>query len=153
MIQQRSSSRSQGFTILEMIIGTALLGVVLVVATQFLNSNQQVTSGQQARNNSLEDGRTAMSRIGDVVNQAAYVYPSGITLTGLTDLAGNGTAGQITTGSSALALLVPDNQGGTPRKYHGVVYYLTDRSNTKFSGDLPTLDASQIGCGCHHLEC
>jgi hypothetical protein len=145
MIPSRSSRRSQGFTVLEMLLGAAMLGLVLTVATQFLNANQQVTSGQQARNNSLEDGRAAMSRIGDVVNQSAYIYPSGITITGLTGLAGNGTAAQITTGATALAMLVPDNQGGTPRKYHGVIYYLTGRSNTKFSGDLPSLGTTQIG--------
>jgi hypothetical protein len=145
MIQSRSSRRAQGFTVLEMLMGAALLGVVLTVATQFLNSNQQVTSGQQARNNSLEDGRAAMSRIGEVVNSAAYIYPSGITITGLTGLAGNGTAAQITTGDSAVVLLVPDNQGTTPRKYHGVVYYLAARSHSKFSGDLPTLGTTQIG--------
>jgi prepilin-type N-terminal cleavage/methylation domain-containing protein len=145
MISSRSPNRSRGFTIVEMLLGAALLGVVLVVATEFLNSNQRVTSAQQATNDSLEDGRAAMSRIGEVVNAAAYVYPSGVTITGLTGLAGNGTAAQITTGASAVALLIPDNQGGNPKKYHGVIYYLTGRSNAKFSGDLPTLGTTQIG--------
>jgi prepilin-type N-terminal cleavage/methylation domain-containing protein len=144
MNSSRFSRRSQGFTIVEMLLGAALLGVVLVIATEFLNSNQRVTSEQQARNNSLEDGRAAMSRIGEVVNQAAYIYPSGITITGLSGLAGNGTAAQITTGNSAVVLLVPDNQSSTPKKYHGVVYYLATRSHTKFSDDLPTLGTTQI---------
>lgn len=145
MIPRSGSYRSQGFTIVEMMIGAALLGIVLVVATEFLNANQRVMSAQQSQNNSLEDGRAAMSRIGEMVNQAAYVYPSGITITGLTGLAGNGTATQITTGSTALALLVPDNQGGSPKKYHGMIYYLTARSNSKFADDLPTLGTDRIG--------
>jgi prepilin-type N-terminal cleavage/methylation domain-containing protein len=141
----QTTKHARGFTLVELLVGAGLLGIILTVATGFLQNNQQAMFGQQARNDSLEDGRAAMSRMGELVNQSAYVYPSGITISGLTGVVGNGTASQITTGSSALALLIPDNQGSTPKRYHGVIYYLTSRAATKFSGDLPTSDANRIG--------
>jgi prepilin-type N-terminal cleavage/methylation domain-containing protein len=137
----RRNSRTQrfGFTTLEMLLAMAVLGLILAIAAALLQTNQRVSDAQQARTNSLEDARMAASRMAETINQAAYIYPAGKQITSGTGLGGvNG----VTTGTDALALLVPDGLNSTPRRYHGVVFYLADRQ--KFLADLPNLPGNRI---------
>ena len=142
---RRSARASQGFTIVEMLIAAGILGVVLTFASMLLQSSQGAASTQQARTNSLEDGRAAMSRINETITRAAYIYPSGVTITTASGLIGKTTANQVTTGSQTLAVLLPDDLGNSPRTYYGVIFYLTDRSKTKFAGDLSTVPSTRLG--------
>jgi prepilin-type N-terminal cleavage/methylation domain-containing protein len=136
-----SHAPKRGFTTLEMLIAMGVLGVILTVAAALLQSNQRATDVQQARTNSLEDARLAASRLIETVNQAAYIFPAGqrIQVNGLT---GRALANEVTTGANALALLVPDGLNAAQRQYHGVVFYLADR--TKFLKDLPNLPSNRI---------
>jgi prepilin-type N-terminal cleavage/methylation domain-containing protein len=141
MMTLRRNSRLQhsGFTTLEMLLAMAVLGVILTIAAALLQTNQRVSDAQQARTNSLEDARMAASRMAETINQAAYIYPAGKQITSGIGLGGvNG----VTTGTDALALLVPDGLNSTPRRYHGVVFYLADRQ--KFLADLPNLPSNRI---------
>lgn len=141
MIPTFRNSRLQpsGFTTLEMLLTMAVLGLILAIAAALLQTNQRLSDAQQARTNSLEDARMAASRLAETINQAAYIYPAGKRITSGIGLEGvNG----ITTGSDALALLVPDGLNSTPRRYHGVVFYLADRQ--KFLADLPNLPSNRI---------
>ena len=140
---QRRHSRLQhcGFTTLEMLLAMAVLGLILTIAAALLQTNQRVSDAQQARTNSLEDARMAASRIAETINQAAYIYPAGKQIR-VTSGIGLGGVNGITTGSDALALLVPDGLNSTPRRYHGVVFYLADRQ--KFLADLPNVPSNRI---------
>jgi prepilin-type N-terminal cleavage/methylation domain-containing protein len=139
-------SRSQhGFTLLEMLLGMGILGIVLMVSSALLQSNQAAAATQQARTTSLEDARASMSRIAETLNRAAYIYPSGITISVTSGLVGKTTTNAITTGAGAMAMLVSDRLNATPRGYYGVIFYLTDRSKTKFSPDLQSIPSNRIG--------
>jgi prepilin-type N-terminal cleavage/methylation domain-containing protein len=138
MVRDRNPNRS-GFTILEMLLAMMVIGIILTITAALLQTNQRVSDAQQARTNSLEDARMAASRMAETINQAAYIYPAGKQITSGTGL--GGTNG-VTTGSDALALLVPDRLNSTPRRYHGVVFYLADRQ--KFLADLPNLPSNRI---------
>jgi prepilin-type N-terminal cleavage/methylation domain-containing protein len=142
---QSRSVLQRGFTVLEMLLAMAILGIVLVVASALLQSNQAAASTQQSRTTSLEDGRAAMSRIAETLSRAAYIYPSGVTITVTSGLIGTSTANSITTGSGALAMLLYDNLNASTKGYYGVIFYLTDRSKTKFAADLSSLPTNRIG--------
>jgi prepilin-type N-terminal cleavage/methylation domain-containing protein len=137
--KRNSRVQRSGFTTLEMLLAMAVLGIILAIAAALLQTNQRASDAQQARTNSLEDARMAASRMAETINQATYIYPAGKQITSGTGLGG---ATGVTTGSDALALLVPDGLNSTPRRYHGVVFYLADRQ--KFLVDLPNLPSNRI---------
>jgi type II secretory pathway pseudopilin PulG len=130
-----------GFTTLEMLLAMAVLGIILAIAAALLQTNQSATDAQQARTTTLEDARMAASRMAETINQAAYIYPAGQRITATGMVGRDGTNG-VTTGDNALALLLPDGLNSTPRRYHGVIFYLADRQ--KFLTDLPTLPSNRI---------
>lgn len=132
----------RGFTTLEMLIAMGVLGVILTVAAALLQSNQRLSDAQQARTNSLEDARQAASRMAETINQAAYIYPAGKRIQVIDGMAGRTAINEVTTGTDALALLIPDGLNASPRRYHGVVFYLAKRA--KFLRDLPDLPSNRI---------
>lgn len=97
-------SHIQGFTIIEVIISTVILGILLAITTALLGSTQQLAYRQINSGDVDQDARLALLRIGEVASQAAYIYPASQALT-----VPGGTT--VTTGARALALLVP---AGTP---------------------------------------
>jgi prepilin-type N-terminal cleavage/methylation domain-containing protein len=141
VFKRNSRAQRSGFTTLEMLLAMAVLGLILAIAAALLQTNQRVSDAQQARTNSLEDARLAASRMAETINQAAYIYPAGKRIRLLSGI-GLGGASGVTTGADALALLVPDGLNSTPRRYHGVVFYLADRQ--KFLTDLPNLPSNRI---------
>jgi prepilin-type N-terminal cleavage/methylation domain-containing protein len=140
-LRQNSRAQRFGFTTLEMLLAMAVLGLILAIAAALLQTNQRASDAQQARTNSLEDARMAASRMAESINQAAYIYPAGKQIR-ITSGIGLGGINGVTTGTDALALLVPDGLNSTPRRYHGVVFYLADRQ--KFLADLPNLPSNRI---------
>ncbi len=132
----RNTSQS-GFTLVELLISMAILGVILTVTSSILQVNQKGVNAQQSRTASTGDARAAMTRISEQLAQAAYIYPSGITISVSSGIKGQGTINRVTTGSSTIAVLVADGLNSTPPKYDGVIFYVTARSN--FSTDLPSL--------------
>ena len=137
-----ASRRDHGFTTLEMLIAMGVLGVILTVAAALLQTNQRLSDVQQARTNSLEDARQAASRMAETINQAAYIYPAGKRIQVIDGMTGRTTINEVTTGADALALLIPDGLNTSPRRYHGVVFYLAKRA--KFLRDLPDLPSNRI---------
>jgi type II secretory pathway pseudopilin PulG len=145
--RQTPNGKKIGFTTLEMLLAMAVLGIILTIAANLLQVNQRVSDAQQARTTSLEDARLAASRIAETINQAAYIFPAGKRIQVMDGLVGQGgttvVPNEVTTGATALALLVPDGLSSTPRRYHGVIFYLAKR--TKFLSDLPNLPSNRIG--------
>jgi prepilin-type N-terminal cleavage/methylation domain-containing protein len=140
-LRRNSKAQHSGFTTLEMLLAMAVLGLILAIAAALLQTNQRVSDAQQARTNSLEDARMAASRMAETINQAAYIYPAGKQIH-INSGVGLGGINGVTTGADVLALLVPDGLNSTPRRYHGVVFYLADRQ--KFLADLPNLPSNRI---------
>jgi prepilin-type N-terminal cleavage/methylation domain-containing protein len=131
----RTQRISSGFTLVELLIGMAILGVILVAAGSLLQGNQKVTADTQTRSNALGDARGALSRMTESFNQASYIFPMGVTI----KFSSDGQAKSILTGPEAVAALIA--QSGT---YEGVIYYLADRSEPKFADDLPQIPADRI---------
>jgi prepilin-type N-terminal cleavage/methylation domain-containing protein len=135
---------NQGFTLVELLIGMAILGVILVAAAGLLQSNQQVTNTAQTRSNALGDTRGAMARMTEAISQAAYIYPENAVLKVSGGLAGQGTSNQVTTGNNAVAVLISSDSSVTPPLYKAVIYYIADRSETSFAADLPSIASDRI---------
>ena len=135
---------SQGFTLVELLIGMSILGVILLAAAGLLQGNQKLTGETQTRSNALGDARGAISRMTETISQAAYIYPENtiITVASTSDLVGMGTANEVKTGEDAIAVLISD--GNVPATYKGVIYYLADRADATFAADLPQLPADRI---------
>lgn len=93
-----------GFSLVEVLIAMAILGVLLGALGSFFALNQKVGSEQITAAKINNDVRLALLRLSDVTSQAQYIYPAGRTLT----LQGGGTAKSFTTGAEALAILVPN---------------------------------------------
>jgi prepilin-type N-terminal cleavage/methylation domain-containing protein len=136
------TGRRRGFTLVELLIGMTILGVILVAAAGLLQSNQKVTSDAQTRSNASSDARGAMSRMTETLSQAAYIYPKGSTITFIDK---DGNLRQAITGNEAIAALISSgtSSGGAPQ-YRGVIYYLADRSVTRFADDLPSIPSDRI---------
>jgi prepilin-type N-terminal cleavage/methylation domain-containing protein len=137
----KQTRTSSGFTLIELLVGMTILGVILLAASGLLQGNQKATGDTQTRSNALGDARGAISRMTETMNQAAYIFPAGQTIT-VGGLTGNGTVNQVTTGRDAVAVLVSD--GAIPPSYQGMIYYLANRAEPKFSADLPPYPTDRI---------
>jgi prepilin-type N-terminal cleavage/methylation domain-containing protein len=135
-------NRENGFTLIELLIGMTILGVILVAAAGLLQSNQRVTNDAQTRSNAIGDARGAMSRMTETLSQAAYIYPEASTIN-FFDAKDNPR--QVVTGADAVAALISSDPGavGAPL-YRLVIYYLADRSDSRFNLDLPNLPTDRI---------
>jgi prepilin-type N-terminal cleavage/methylation domain-containing protein len=131
-----------GFTMIELLIGMSILGVILLAASGLLQGNQKLTNDAQTRSNALGDARGAISRMTDTISQAAYIYPadSTISLSVNNSVAGNVLSNQVNTGKKGVAVLITDS--ADPTKYQGVMYYLADRN--QFASDLPQLAVDRV---------
>jgi prepilin-type N-terminal cleavage/methylation domain-containing protein len=122
------SSLQRGLSLVELLIAMAILGILLAMLSAFLIDNQRVTNTQITAATISNDLRLAHLRIGEIVSQAHYIYPSGQNLS-------LGTT-TFTTGAAALAVLVPRGttyckaQGATAtaRDYCGFAYVIEDRT-------------------------
>jgi prepilin-type N-terminal cleavage/methylation domain-containing protein len=137
-VQAGRVQKKDGLALVELLISMAILGVILALTSTILQTNQGGLNAQQARTNSTGDARTALARISEQVGQAAFIYPSGKTITVTGGLTGQGTANRVTTGSGAMAILIWDGQSSPP-KYNAVIFYVAARSS--FSSDVPNLKA------------
>lgn len=120
-----------GITLLELLIGMAILVILLAVASFTLISTGRISNQQDQLITAASDARLALFRIGEIVRQAGYIYPPGVDIT----VAGQGT---FTTGPGALAMLVPANTtycrlGSS--NYCGFIYATVDRD--QFVPPLP----------------
>jgi prepilin-type N-terminal cleavage/methylation domain-containing protein len=140
--KRTASARHQGFTLVELLIGMGILGVILVAAAGLLQSNQRVTSDAQTRSNAIGDARGAISRMTETLSQAAYIYPEDSTITFSYP---SGKTRQVTTGRDAVAALISSTTpAGSAPQYRGVIYYLADRNDARFTDDLPSIATDRI---------
>lgn len=135
-MKTNAASRVQALALIELLISMVILGVILVLTSGILQINQKGVNAQQARTASTGDSRTAIARISEQLEQAAYIYPSGTTIIVTGGLKGQGTVNRVTTGATGMAMLVWDGQSSPP-KYSGVIFYITSRSN--FPADVANL--------------
>lgn len=130
-----------GFTVVELLIASAVLGIILALLGSLLSSNAQLSSRQISAADANRAVELALLRLGEVVAQAHYVYPAG------QPLSLNGGATNLTTGRDALALLVPVGANYCrpelpSERYCGFIYSLEPRS-----AYVPLLGASNDKAG------
>lgn len=121
--------RRQAFTLIEALVALFILGIVLTVASSFLSSNQRVATNNLVNSQVSDDLRLAQLRVSELVSQAAYIYPVGVSII----LPGATT---VTTGSSLLAFLVPwespycrDGNASNRTLYCAFIYRVEPRSS------------------------
>ncbi|MGL4609864.1 MAG: PilW family protein [Trueperaceae bacterium] len=121
--------RTLGISLIELLISMGILGILLATLTAFLVSNQQVTTSQVTSATLSNDVRLAHLRLGEIVSQAHYIYPSGQTI--------NIDGTPYVTGALALAVLVPrgttyckrePEETDTRQDYCGFAYVVTERT-------------------------
>lgn len=100
--------RRGGFSLIELLIAAAILGILLAVLGAFFATQQRVTTQQVTQASINNDTRKALLRIGDIVTQAAYIYPAGEVIT-----AGDRS---FTTGDKVLAVLLPRYEDADPER-------------------------------------
>lgn len=127
-----------GITLVELLIGMAILVILLAVAGYTLISTGRISNQQDQLITAAGDARLALFRMGEIVRQAGYIYPPGVDIT----VSGHGT---FETGSQALAMLVPANTTYcrlTSSDYCGFIYATVDRD--QFVPPLPESGASNL---------
>lgn len=129
-------NRAGGYTLTELLVAMGLLGVVLLLASGLFASSNAYTTLTITSAELEEDARLALLRVTEVTTQAAYIYPTGKTLTLET--------GSVTTGKDTLALLVPADSPYCPSltvadaaRYCLFVYHTQPRGS--YAGVLPRI--------------
>jgi prepilin-type N-terminal cleavage/methylation domain-containing protein len=123
--------RQTGVTLVELLIGMVILGILLAITSAVMISTGRVANQQEQLADVGGSGRLALFRMGEIVRQAAYVYPPDATIS----VAGTGS---FTTGPAALAVLVPAGSTyctGSTQTYCGFIYAAVDRQ--QFVPPLP----------------
>ncbi len=121
MNRSRSPFRSQGFTLVEMLLSAAILGVLMLTFTQIFGRSLRASGEIGARNELISEGQIAQQLVSSKLQSAYYVYPPGTTLQLTTNHATTlntvraGAAGQNwTVGTDPFAaVLVPPRSSGT----------------------------------------
>ncbi|WP_161881987.1 prepilin-type N-terminal cleavage/methylation domain-containing protein [Deinococcus alpinitundrae] len=153
-----------GFTLLELLIGLAITGIILAVATSLFTTTLFSSTDINSRNDLVSEIQLTQQVIAGRTNDAIYVYPSGSVLK--LNTSGASTLNTLVTPSSQtwtvgtqpfLAMILPpsvptsDCQGTTPDAstitdgcYRFFAYYPMLRSALLNSAlvDVPNADAS-----------
>lgn len=69
--------QTRGITLIELLVGMAILGVLVLAFTQFFTSTLQVTGEFEQRNELLAEGQLAQQLVVSRLQEAWYVYPEG----------------------------------------------------------------------------
>ena len=101
---------SRGFTLVELLLASAIFMIILIVVSQTLGSTGSMTNKYVGRTELLEDTRTAGQLIEDEVAKAVYVYPPGMSVrlgsgSGYTINGPTSSSGAWTTGDRFLAFI------------------------------------------------
>ena len=126
----RKSLKPSGFSLIELLISAAILGILLTMLAMFLSSQQSITSeqiSQVALNNSA---KSSLARLEDIVAQANYIFPAGQTLSLNNPEQGKNLSFE--TGAATLATLLPSgtsycNPGSTAKQYCGFLWTIEKR--------------------------
>ncbi len=97
------TKRQQGFTLVEMLIGMVILGILMAAFTQVFSSSLRASAQINSRNELVSEGQIAQQIIASRLQSAYYIYPAGTTmqLTGSGSTAKNTVNGASTSGGSA----------------------------------------------------
>jgi prepilin-type N-terminal cleavage/methylation domain-containing protein len=74
------SRPTDGFTLVEMLVSMAILGVLTLAFTQIFGGTLQASSQINSRNELISEGQIAQQIIAARLQGATYVYPTGTTL-------------------------------------------------------------------------
>lgn len=125
----QASSKAAGFSLVELLISAAILGILLTTLALFLNSQQKVTTEQISQVTLTNAAKLSLERMQDIVAQANYIFPAGQTIS--LNNPGQGKNLSIVTGSRTLAVLIPN----------GTSYcQLTDLTAKRYCGFLWTIE-------------
>ena len=70
-----------GFTLLELLIAAAMMGVIMLAFTQLFSGSLRASSEISARNELLSEGQIAQQLIVSRLKEASYIYPPGTNFT------------------------------------------------------------------------
>lgn len=133
-----------GFTLVEMLVSLAILGILMAGFTFLFGNTLTVTRQLDVRNDILSDAQIAQNLMVSRIQEAWYVYPSGTSLslpsTGAVWQTANPVGGSntFTVGTNFVAVLDPPTSPGancttsplvTDGCYHFYAYYPVMRSN------------------------
>jgi len=129
--------RTKGITLVELLISMAILGIVLAVASQLIVQNQSIGNRQVQAGRMHEDLRLATLRMADVIAQAVYIYPNGVSLR----ISTGASTSTVLTGREALAVLLPSGSvycSTASTQYCGFLYRVEARGDyTGVLGNVP----------------
>lgn len=112
----RPGTRTVGFTLVELLVGMALMGIILLALTNFFSQSGRISAQSSTRAELQQEVLNAQQLIAGKLKEAWYVYPPGATLsltgTNLTQNPVTGTnAWNITTTAASnhpmLAMILP----------------------------------------------
>lgn len=121
--------KKAGFSLLELVIAAAILGLLFTMLAMFLGGQQKITGQQITAVSMNNDSRLALTRMADMVAQASFIYPAGQVIT-LQTLSGSK---QVVTGKDALAVLIAGEASQifcptTTQSYCGYIWLIDDRT-------------------------
>lgn len=144
-----------GFTLVEMLVGMAILGILMLAFTQLFGGSLRASSEINARNELINEGQIAQQLITSRLQNAYYIYPPGATLQLTTG--GNTTRNTVRSGAGQnwtigtdpfVAMLLPPAapgncvSSGSPGCFKFFAYYPMLRSSliTDVPASAPTAD-------------
>jgi prepilin-type N-terminal cleavage/methylation domain-containing protein len=137
------SRDERGFTVVEMTVTLAVMGLIVAAAFSVLFSVYKNTGVVLNRRDVLDAGEVAMNQMTKQFRQATAINSSSATQLDVSTFTGNGTTTQIawkTTGSSAPYSLQMQMDGGS---FKTVLTYLTSPNIFTYTDNNPT-DANPI---------
>lgn len=116
----RKAQQHAGFTVVEMLVSLAILGVVMGIFSQVMTRSLFASSLVTAQNDLISEGQIAQQLIANRLEGAYYIYPSGSSLklsnsgvTTMKKLASAGASNTWVVGTDPfVALLVPPKANG-----------------------------------------
>lgn len=135
-MKQTLRTEQQGFTLVEILISLALLGVILVALFQTVGGTVALSGSVNATNELIREGQIAQQVINTRLQEACYLFPSGATIQMST--AGDTTKNYLTPPTSQtwtvnthpiVAMILPGTANATSRIFQFFAYYPIPRSN------------------------
>jgi prepilin-type N-terminal cleavage/methylation domain-containing protein len=141
----------KGFTLVELLISLALLGIVMVTLFQTMGGTIQASNSTNASNDLLREGQIAQQILTARFREACYVFPAGATLS----LAASGystknafgspdTDWNINTHPIVAMVLPPDPNDPTP-EFRFIAYYAIPRSQYTVPSPLGAAPSNNPG--------